>query len=348
MAEDGSKMSKSVGNAIDAIDPVDKYGSDALRMGIIAGRVPGVNRPYDHRRVEEARNFANKLWNIARFIESKVDTEYAERLKAAPQTPADHWILNKLSIAEKTISKSLDKYSLAEAYETLYEFVWHDFADWYVEAAKTENNLGMLAYVLENTLKLVHPFAPFVTETIWQTLAWEDGTFVATSEWPEKIIKFDPVEAKKFDDVITIVTEARNLIRVLNLRRPQLYYQYSEAVVEQLGLIIQMARLGGVSEAQNDRLHALKLVKSAHPFWLEVDEQIARSYLDKLIKQHLVQLNGIQHLENRLQNSSYVQKAPKEVVEQTKQKLAEEKRLLDSLEDELASFKAASESLGTS
>src|SRR3990167_1596487 len=177
MAEDGAKMSKSIGNVIDPMEVIDKYGSDALRMGIVAGRVPAVNRGYDHRKVEDARNFANKLWNIARYTEGVLGDDF-KLAEAAPSTIADYWILTKLQHLTEAVSATLDEYQFAEAYDELYHFVWDDFADWYIEASKLAPNNQVLARVLEATLIVLHPFAPFVTETIWQTLKWEDGSIL--------------------------------------------------------------------------------------------------------------------------------------------------------------------------
>src|SRR6266852_3059946 len=146
-------------------------------MGSIASRVPAVNRGYDHRKIEDARQFCNKLWNVARYIEDKI----GDRTKLGepePQTTADHWVLTKLQQTTGVISADLDSYRFSEAYDTLYHFVWDDFADWYVEASKAEPNVPLLAYGLEVILILAHPFAPFVTETIWQTLGLEGDSIL--------------------------------------------------------------------------------------------------------------------------------------------------------------------------
>src|SRR5581483_7222916 len=168
LAEGGAKMSKSLGNVVNAMEIIAQQGSDALRMGLIAGRAPAVNRGYDRRRVEEARNFCNKLWNVARYTDDRIGDQHSIRADSKPESIADHWILNKLSISAKQTSDYLENYRLSEAYETVYHFVWDDLADWYIEASKTDLNPAFLAYILESALKLVHPFAPFVTETIWQ------------------------------------------------------------------------------------------------------------------------------------------------------------------------------------
>jgi valyl-tRNA synthetase len=148
MAEDGAKMSKSLGNVVDPLPVIAEYGSDALRMGIINGRQAAVNRGYDQRKVEDGRNFANKLWNIARYIENLVG-DTTEREQPKPVSAADHWVLSKLQQSQETIGLYLDTYRFSEAYETLYHFVWDDVADWYIEASKAAPNLPLLMHVLE-------------------------------------------------------------------------------------------------------------------------------------------------------------------------------------------------------
>jgi valyl-tRNA synthetase len=341
MAEDGAKMSKSLGNTIDLTETINKYGSDALRMGIVAGRVPAVNRPYDSRRLEEARNFSNKIWNIARYIEGRIGDDHHLRADASPQTPADHWILGRLSETVIEISKALDNYRFSEAYEFLYHFIWHDFADWYVEASKIENNLGLLAYILEATLKIAHPYAPFVTETIWQTLAWEKDSFLATQPWP-KTAEFEPVEAKKFEEAIAIITEARHINSVLNIKKPHLYYQFADAIVEQVGLIVKLANLGGVSETKSNKQHGLRLTTTHNPVWLEVNSKTAAAYMNKLEEERRERQQTIKNLEGRLNNKGYVEKAPEAIVQQTRDQLEQERGMLKTLEQELENFKEAS------
>jgi valyl-tRNA synthetase len=345
MAQDGAKMSKSLGNTIDLMETVAKYGSDALRMGIIAGRVPAVNRPYDPRRLEEARNFSNKIWNIARYIEGRVGDNHRLRADAQPHTIAEHWIIKQLNTAAKTVSDALEHHKFNDAYETLYHFVWHDFADWYIEASKIEDNLGFLAYALEAVLKIAHPFAPFVSEVIWQTLAWEEGTFLATQRWPEGLTS-DRTEAQKFEDIIGIVSEARHISSVLNLKKPQLYYQYADTIVDQVGLIIKLANLGGVSETKDDQQQGLRLTGTdKYAAWLEVNKETAESYMNKLVEEHRERTQSIKNLQNRLENKSYIEKAPAGIVQQTREQLEEEQSTVKTLEDELANFKAASKNI---
>ena len=186
MAEDGSKMSKSVGNTVNLDEVIDKFGSDAFRMGIINGRSPAINRGYDQPKIEAARNFCNKLWNIARYSETIFEDNF-KTLSPKPNSLADHWILEKLQLNINSITSNLDKYRFSEAYNAVYHFVWDDVADWYIESTKIDPNPQLLFYVLESILKLVHPFAPFISETIWQTLNPDTNKLLINQEWPNSL-----------------------------------------------------------------------------------------------------------------------------------------------------------------
>jgi valyl-tRNA synthetase len=253
--------------------------------------------------------------------------------------------LHKLGLTATGISQALENYRLSEAYESLYQFVWHDFADWYVEASKVQDNMGMLAYVLETSLKLAHPFAPFVTETIWQTLAWEDGSFLAIQKWPE-LAQSNSAEAQKFEDITGIISEARHISSVLDLKKPRLYYQYADAIVEQLGLVIKLANLGGVTETKTDQQQGLRLTGSGkYACWLEVDREKAKAYMNKLMEEHRQHMQTVKNLQQRLENKSYIEKAPQTIVQQTRTHLEEEQKMVKTLEEELSTFKSASQTL---
>ncbi|MBI2285353.1 class I tRNA ligase family protein [Candidatus Saccharibacteria bacterium] len=335
LAEGGAKMSKSLGNVVDAMEVIAQYGSDALRMGLIAGRAAAVNRGYDRRRVGEARNFANKLWNVARYGEDKIGDQHSLRAQAQPQSIADYWILNKLSISAKEMSKYMESYRLSEAYETLYHFVWDELADWYIEATKTDVNPAFLAYILESTLKLAHPFAPFVTETIWQTLAWETDNLLATQLWP-KLTAADAAKAERFEEIRTIVSEVRRISSALGLNKPKLYYRNAPAVAENTKLVAQLAGLGEI--VQNDSPIGLKLTTTDGELWLDVDKETAKGYLLKLERQKMAHQSAIQALESRLANKSYIDKAPPELVEQSRSQLEAEKAKLAKIEEDIKTF----------
>ena len=180
--EKGQKMSKSKGNVVNPMEVIAEYGSDALRLGLVASRSAGHNQAFSTSKVVSGRNFANKLWNIARFIEDKLGEEYTPGTPE-PRTLADHWIIRELNTANHDVQKRLQKYRFAEASESVYHAVWDSVADWYIEASKQQDNPHLLAWVLDTSLKLAHPFAPFVTETIWQTLSWHNDLLIS-APWP--------------------------------------------------------------------------------------------------------------------------------------------------------------------
>jgi valyl-tRNA synthetase len=338
MAEDGSKMSKSVGNVVDPSPVIEQYGSDALRMGIINGRSPAVNRGYDPRKVEEARNFANKLWNVARYIEDKIGDEFKGKGSSKAESAADHWVLRELQRTTDLIGSHLDKYRFSEAYEVLYHFVWDDFADWYIEASKAQPNKALLAYTLENVLKLAHPFAPFVTETIWQTLAWEGDSILAKGRWPETP-HYNNDAADTFNEIKAIVAESRFITNALRVQGATLYYTDVPFLADNAELIKRMAKLGAVTEVTAGT--GLYLTGTKYRSWLDIDVSTARSYQQQIGEKRQAQEKVIKHLEDRLANKSYVDNAPKKVVDQTKHQLQEARELLETLSKEYERFGTA-------
>src|SRR5665811_363289 len=207
-AEDGKKMSKSRPESIiDPLNVIPKYGTDALRMALIMGVSPGNDQSWGWGKIEANRNFCNKLWNIARYIEDVVG-EDTGREEIKPVSAADHWILGKLRQFQEKTAADLDNYRFSEAYERLYHFVWDDLADWYIEASKAAPNKALLAYLLEAILTLAHPFAPFVTETVWQTLAWDADSILATRTL-QPVPKSDKQQAVNFAEIQAIVKETR-------------------------------------------------------------------------------------------------------------------------------------------
>lgn len=337
LAEDGAKMSKSLGNVINPIDIIEKYGSDALRMGIIASRAPAVNRGYDHRKVEDARNFANKLWNIARYVESKVGEAYHDR-DPKPLAVVDHWLLTNLQHTTNKIADQLDNYRFAEAYDTLYHFVWDDFADWYIEASKASPNLPLLAYSLETILVLAHPYAPFVTETIWQTLGWEQS-LIATSQWP-KIKAGKRQDTEAFEQIRKVVTEVRYISKVLQVRDVNLGYMNEPFLADNADIIRQLSRIDGVIEIPGGG-RGIRLTETSYNCWLDIDPTTARKYASDLAAKRDTVETSIGQLKSRLSNPAYVEHAPKHIVAETKQKLAETETLLENIDQEYNRFSNA-------
>jgi len=337
LSEDGSKMSKSVGNVISPLTVLDKYGSDALRMGLLAGRAPAVNRGYDPRRVEEARNFCNKLWNIARYIEGVVGDAHKRRHVPQPVNIADQWMLSKLQQSTEVISSQVAEYKLSEAYENLYHLVWDDFADWYLEASKATPNHELLCYVLEIILKLAHPFAPFVTETIWQTLKWEDESLLITATWPSQVVAGDRKEAAEFERVKEVVSEARMIMAATSLKKPLLGFKDESLLVEHGGLISRLARLGEVSQGLSE--NGIRLSKSGLNAWIVTDEDTANKFVERLKTEKANASESVKKLKARLNNKSYVDNAPERLVSETRSQLEDAEKTLENITSELEAYK---------
>ncbi|MBI1857077.1 valine--tRNA ligase [Candidatus Saccharibacteria bacterium] len=336
MAENGAKMSKSTGNVVDPLPVIKQYGSDALRMGIVAGRSPGVNRGYDQRKVEDARNFANKLWNVARFIEDKVGDNFKAKTNPKPKTSADYWILYKLQHLTDQVGAYIEQYRFSEAYDLVYHTLWDDFADWYIEASKSQPNNEILAYGLDIILRVTHPFAPFVTETIWQTLNGEGDSLLITSPWP-KVTDIDTQKAKEFEQIKALVSEIRYIKGTVHLRDNLRLYHKGEVFLNQHGTLIKkLAQIEDIQEVRDG--YGLHLTSVPFACWLDIDQETAHSFLEQLKSRLVDQKKLVERLETRLANKAYTKNAPKELIEETRTQLEEAKELGSKLYNEYERF----------
>jgi valyl-tRNA synthetase len=332
---DGRKMSKSLGNVIPLEDTIKEYGTDALRLGIIAGRSPGDSSAYAPAKILAGRNFCNKLWNIARYIENKVDDKKVSSANAEPQTPADHWILTKLQQTTDVVSRNLSDYRFAEAYEELYHFVWDDLADWYIEVSKYQENEAILLNVFEATLVILHPFAPFVTEVIWQTLFLEKKTLLINQVWPI-VSAGDEELASEFEEIKTIVSEARFIISTLKITDTTLHILGKE-FTHNIGLIEKLSHIKTVSEDEEIK-SGFRLSRPGRLTWLDIGNSTLKAYQKTLEEREVSQKALISALEKRLKNPDYVDKAPKTIIDQTKQQLTEAKNELEIIIKEFQRF----------
>ncbi len=328
--ESGKKMSKSDPETIvDPMEVIPQYGTDALRLALVSGTTAGNDQRLGKSKIVANRNFANKLWNIARYVQ---DTDN-NRGKIDPETAADHWILNKLSIFSKDVDKALNNFNFSEAYELLYHFVWDEFADWYIEASKVEAGPGVLNHVLDSTLKLAHPFAPFITEAIWQNM--DKKSLLAAELWPE-IAKSDKAQSRRFEELKKIITEARQITTNVGSTKPKLLYKDNNIINENKEMVKQLGRLGEVEKTEAGQ--GIRLTNTRADVWLDIDYKTAKTYLNKLKDQVRDQENLIKILEGRLSNKAYVARAPKKLVEETKSQLTEEKDKLQAMLTELKNF----------
>lgn len=332
--EHNQKMSKSKGNVINPMEVVSEFGSDALRMGIIAGRSPAQSQAYNKGAVIAGRNFCNKLWNIARYIEGTVGT-YRKTPAAKPHTLADHWIISQLNQARAAIDDHLQNYRFAEASEVMYHVIWDDVADWYLEASKVDQSKDMMVYVLDTCLKLAHPFAPFVTETIWQTLPWHEDIddMLITAPWPEDV-DYSDIAAAEFGRLKALVSETRFVATELpGNDKYTMLYQDDTLVHDNADLIKHLAKLQAVTHVDQPR--GLRLAASGRDAWLDISEEVLYEHQSNL-EQRLAEVRQtIKQLEGRLANENYVSKAPQHLVEETKQQLESKKALEERLIREL-------------
>lgn len=334
--EHGAKMSKSKGNVINPLAVMDKFGTDALRMGLLTGQSAGNNQPFVESKVVGARNFCNKLWNIARYIEDILGDDQQVAV-AKPVSAADHWILGKLNHTNTEVVAAFEQYRLGDAYERLYHFVWDDLADWYIEASKGAPNKPLLAHLLEATLTMLHPFAPFVTETIWQTLAWEPDSVLALRRWPSQA-RFSDKQAGEFTELQAIVSEARFITKALGAPGSTLYYTDVPFLKDNAELIKRLAKLAAVSEVKDG--DGLYLTETNHRCWLDIDSSTAKHYAEQLANKLTTQAALIEQLQGRLANKAYTSKAPKHLVAETKQQLVDAQAQADKLQQEIDRFSA--------
>ncbi|MBH1980695.1 valine--tRNA ligase, partial [Candidatus Saccharibacteria bacterium] len=329
--EHGQKMSKSKGNVVNPMEILAEHGSDALRFGLISSRGAGQNQAFATSKVIAGRNFCNKLWNISRFILDKLGEGYTP---AAPKaaTLADHWIIHELNQASDDIEQQLTNYRFAEASEAVYHAIWDNVADWYIEASKADINPDLLAWVLETSLRLAHPFAPFVTETIWQTLPWTDSLLIL-EHWPTAL-DCDDISAGEFTRVQALVSEARYVMSELpgNKRYP-LLFQRDTLIEENAALIKQLSRVSDVASVEQAR--GLRLAASGREAWLDIDEDTLYEHQTNLEVRLAETRAKKKALEGRLANESYVAKAPAHLVEETKQELQATTTLIEQLATEL-------------
>ena len=333
--EHGQKMSKSKGNVVNPMEIIGKYGSDALRIGIVMNRSAGQAQAFSESSVIAGRNFCNKLWNIARYIEDKADAAGVtndEADNAKPETIADHWILSRLDKARADLDNHLSNYRFAEAIETVYHCIWDELADWYVEASKSDNNPDFMRRVLGIALRLVHPFAPFASETIWTTIRGEESLLIS-QPWPTEL-RYSKDKANDFSKIIELVDELRNIQGQLPNRRYRLVYEESRVVSENEELIASLTKLKDVK--QDKTPHGLKVVLPSSTTWLELTEEEINSYKDDLQTKLDKLKNEIYALEKRLANKGYVEKAPTALVEETKKQLADKKRQTTHIGEQLA------------
>ena len=337
----GQKMSKSKGNVINPMDLVSKYGSDAFRLGILRGRSAGMNQAFSEQSVVAGRNLCNKLWNVSRFIQEMVDNE-SSTVAATNDNMGEDWILREINEARWQIEKQMKNYRFSEAVETLHSLIWDKYADWFIESQKIYKNTSLLMETLEAILKMLHPFAPFVTEAIWQNLSWTDGLLIS-AEWPSDF-KFDPMSAEEFEKLMIIVSHTRATLQGLS----EAYKGFSRAdttllygddsLVKDNSLLVQsLARVKSVISCEGEP-RGLRLAVANSEVYLDVSAEVVSAYAS-LLEQKILKVGAeLDALNMRMMNPNYVDKAPAELVKETQDAIAEKEGLIERLKAERAAI----------
>ncbi len=329
--EMGKKMSKSDPDSIlDPMEVIKEFGTDALRLALVSGVTAGNDQRLGQSKIITNRNFCNKLWNVSRYIEGVVGENNPSTTlgtgtdELSPNQPADHWILNKLSIFADSIKKNLATFNFSECYDTLYHFIWDYLADWYIEASKTEPNREVLAYVLESTLIITHPFAPFVTEAIWQSLGWND-TLLAAQPWLNKV-EFDLNKSAEFEHLKAVVTEVRWIKAIAEAKPENLYYE-ADMIDTSQQLVGKLAGIAQVSKKPDDFSGGLKLT-TVNGWAINIDPASVKDKLEAKRQEYQAIINNIS---KRLDNADYRSKAPAELIKESEQQMTEAKTTLSQI-----------------
>jgi valyl-tRNA synthetase len=327
----GKKMSKSKGNVVNPLEWSGRYGTDALRLALTIGITPGKDGALSEKKVEGYRNFCNKLWNVARYILEKADSDYQPK-EPRPTSLPDHWILQRFSRENLAITKAIEGYRFSEAGERVYSLLWNDLADWYLEASKSQLNLEVLTYCLDTILKLAHPFAPFVTEAIWQNMPWQKQNLITTA-WPEPIKAETSTLAADFKKIMALVSQIRRLSSDLGLVKPKILCLPDKLLDQNATLITQLARVGELQVVKQGR--GLAVPSTDFSCWIDVDTATLASYRSALEHKRGEAGEYLKRLQVQLGNTSYLKNAPAELVQQTKDRITETELVVSKLDEQI-------------
>ena len=357
----GRKMSKSLGNGIDPLEVIRKYGADALRYALATGNSPGNDMRFSDEKIEAARNFANKLWNASRFVRMNLTIDEVKLPDVDKLASEDKWILDEFNRLCATVTSALDKYEVGVALASIYDFTWDVFCDWYIELTKarlnekdTESNItaqNVLAYVLTGTLKLLHPFMPFITEEIYQSLPHSDES-IMISEYPKfndaLVFTEDSENMNRVIAAIKAIRARRNEMNVVPSRKAKVYIatKYTDAFCESAKVFF--VRLASASEVEiADSFEgvisaddAVQIITDSATVFLPLSDIIdTEKEITRLSGEEKKLIGEIERLEKKLSNEGFVAKAPAAVVDGEKAKLEKYRENLEGVRSALAKLK---------
>ena len=348
----GRKMSKSLGNGIDPLEMAEKYGADALRFNLITGNSPGNDMRFYVEKCEAMRNFANKIWNASRYVLMNLTVEETGLPDAADLEIEDKWVLTKLNTLIKEVTENMDAYELGVASAKVYDFIWDTYCDWYIELTKArlygENEKSKLAaqkvlvYVLDQFLRLLHPFMPFITEEIWQAIPHE-GQFLMLADWPkyDESLNFG-AEAAHMESVMNAIRSIRNRRAEMNVppsKKSTLYVVSDKGEIfrQGEGFICRLAYADKVIICETDpegHENMVCVVTNDAKLYIPLEELIDfEKELARLEKEKANCLKQIAMFEGKLSNEAFVSRAPEKVVAEQREKLEKNRALLAQLEE---------------
>ena len=348
----GRKMSKSLGNGIDPLEMAEKYGADALRFNLITGNSPGNDMRFYVEKCEAMRNFANKIWNASRYVLMNLTVEETGLPDAADLEIEDKWVLSKLNTLIKEVTENMDAYELGVASAKVYDFIWDTYCDWYIELTKArlygENEKSKLAaqkvlvYVLDQFLRLLHPFMPFITEEIWQAIPHE-GKFLMLADWPkyDESLNFG-AEAAHMESVMNAIRSIRNRRAEMNVppsKKSTLYVVSDKGEIfrQGEGFICRLAYADKVIICETDpegHENMVCVVTNDAKLYIPLEELIDfEKELARLEKEKANCLKQIAMFEGKLSNEAFVSRAPEKVVAEQREKLEKNRALLAQLEE---------------
>ena len=360
--EQGRKMSKSLGNGIDPMDVIDKYGADALRWFLSNGSAPGQDVRFSYTKMDAAWNFINKIWNASRFVIMNLDSDVELSLPEASEWQlADKWILSRLNDTVRDVTRLFDSFEFGEAGRALYNFIWNDFCDWYIEMAKEnltgedeklkKNTQCILRYVLDQILRLMHPIMPFVTEKIWLSMP-HDGASLVVAEYPVEHTEFDnQVAEKDMDNLIELIKAVRNsrsevnapmssAIDILIKTKDDDTRKVFENNVDYINRFCHPKRLEIAADIEAPKLAMTSVITGAEVYLPLADLIDLNEEISRLQKEAKKLESEVTRGEKKLGNEKFVANAPEAVVAKEKEKLANYKQQLAATESRIEELKA--------
>lgn len=357
--DQGRKMSKSLGNGIDPLDIIRDYGADALRFTLVTGNTPGNDMRFYTKRVEANRNFANKLWNATRFLMMNMSDEITDsNFDVEKLHYEDKWILSKLQKVIKSITEKIEKYDIGLAADDIYDFIWSDFCDWYIEIVKPvlysddaeekTNTVKVLLYVLENILKLLHPFMPYITEEIWQALPNREEALIV-SKWPEYkeelVYEKEERATEYIENAIREIRNARSEMNIENSKKSNtLVYtkdpEVKEIFEEMKGLLLSLGYSNSVEITDDEgrkNSENIAIVLDKAEIQLPLKELVDfEKELKRLQKDKKDAEAELKRAKGKLSNQGFVSKAPAKLIEEEKEKVTKYEEILKTVEEQIA------------